>query len=195
MENRFGFKDFFLFLLVIVVIIMLGLAMKQYDRQYQLIRSLQDQGHDQLQELEAIHRDLQSGYSSGATSRPSLADQNQGADPFTSLRAMRNDGKYNRGDWLVQNLEAGVGKVTPLIAGDLYAYIIQGRVLETLAYLNTDTLKLEPLLATSWTLTDNSKAWRQYVDQHKKPDLTDEDISARQIARLRSSSISSFAMA
>src|ERR1700722_3892214 len=114
MENRFGFKDFFLFLLVIVVIIMLGLAMKQYDRQYQLVLELRDQGHDQLQELEAIHRDLQSGYASSSTSRSSFTDQNQGPDPFAKLRALRDDGKYNQGDWLVQNLPDAVGKLTPL---------------------------------------------------------------------------------
>jgi len=178
MENRFGFKDFFLFLLVVVVIIMLGLAMKQYDRQYQLVLELRDQGHDQLQELEAIHRDLQWGGASASTSRPSLSEQTQGADAFPSLRALRDEGKYDQGDWLVQNFEAGVGKVTPLIAGDLYAAVIQSRVMETLAYVDNDTLKFAPLLATSWTITDNSKAWRQYVDGHKKAGVDDDDISA-----------------
>ncbi len=178
MENRFGFKDFFLFLLVVVVIIMLALAMKQYDRQYQLLRDLQQQGHDQLQELEAIHRDLQWGGASASTSRPSLSEQNQGADPFASLRALRDQGKYDQGDWLVQNFAAGVGKVTPLIEGDEYAWVIQARVMETLAYLDTDTLKFEPLLATSWSFTDNSKAWRQYVDAHKSSGVSEEDIGA-----------------
>ena len=33
MENRFGIKDFFLFVLLAALIIVILLAMKQYDRQ------------------------------------------------------------------------------------------------------------------------------------------------------------------
>jgi peptide/nickel transport system substrate-binding protein len=176
MENRFGFKDFFLILLIVIVIIMLGLAMKQYDRQYQLVLELRDQGHDQLQELEAIHRDLQGGGGFGSTSQPSFAELNQGEDPFPSLRALRNEGKYNEGDWFVQNFGEQVGKVTPLIAGDAYAYALQARILETLAYQDADTLKFAPLLATSWAISDNTKAWHQYVDGRLRDGKTEEDV-------------------
>jgi peptide/nickel transport system substrate-binding protein len=177
MENRFGIKDFFLTALIVVVIIMLALAMKQYDRQYQIVRDIDQQGRDQLKELEAIHRALDSGEAFVSTGA-SAAVANQGPDPFADLRALRNDGKYDEGDWLVQNFGAAVGKITPLLAGDLYAYIIQARILECLAYQDSKTLKWIPLLATGWTVTDNSKAWRQYVDQHKKPGQRDDDIAA-----------------
>ena len=40
MDNRFTIKDFFLFALVIVAIAMVGLSMKQYDRQWQQVREL-----------------------------------------------------------------------------------------------------------------------------------------------------------
>src|SRR5208282_2184753 len=140
MENRFGVKDFFLLTLLVVIIIMIGLAMKQYDRQYQIVRDIQDQSHDQLRELEAIHRDLELGGPGVAASRPA-AQINPADDPFADLRAMRNDGKYDEGDWFVQNFGAAVGKVTPLLAGDLYAYELQARVMETLAYQDTQTLR------------------------------------------------------
>jgi peptide/nickel transport system substrate-binding protein len=91
---------------------------------------------------------------------------------------MRNDGKYDEGDWLVQNFSAGVGKLTPFLAGDEYAAVIQSRILETLAYQDNDTLKFVPLLATSWTITDNSAAWRKYVDAHKNGGAAEEDIGA-----------------
>ena len=193
MENRFGVKDVLLLLLIVVVIIMIGLAMKQYDRQYQLVRDLQQQSHDQLRELEAIHRVLE--WNGGvSSSRPASAEVNPAEDAFASLRALRNAGKYDEGDWLVQNFGAPVGKVTPLIAGDLYAYVIQARILETLAYQDADTLKFVPLLATSWTITDNSKAWHEYVDGRMKGGQTDEDIGASHNVHPPWSLISSFAM-
>jgi peptide/nickel transport system substrate-binding protein len=174
MDNRFGIKDFFLFLLVAVVIVMVALAMKQYDRQYQLVRDIQEQSHDQLRELVAIHRLMEEGGSFSPTSGPS--QQDEATDAFPELRKLRAEGKYNQGDWLVQNFGAPVGKITPLLAGDQYAYVIQSRVLETLAYQDTQTLKFVPLLATSWTKTDNSQAWKDYVHAHASEGKSELDI-------------------
>ena len=61
MENRFGIKDFFLVLLLLTLIIVVVFAMKQYDRQYQLVRDIEQQGRDQLRELVAIHGALDRG--------------------------------------------------------------------------------------------------------------------------------------
>jgi peptide/nickel transport system substrate-binding protein len=172
MDNRFGIKDFFLFVLVALILITIVLAMKQYDRQYQLVRDIQQQSHDQLRELEAIHQVLQHGVAFSSTG----AAAGNEADPTPALRALREEGKYDQGDWLVQNFAAPVGKITPFLGDDLYAYVMQARVLETLAYQDPDTLKFMPLLATSWTTTDNSKAWQAYVDQRKKVPITEEEI-------------------
>src|SRR5579872_530190 len=176
MENRFGVKDFLLLLLLVVVIIMVGLAMKQYDRQYQLVRDIQSQSHDQLRELEAIHRILESGGGGLSTSRDVSAQSNSTEDAFPTLWPLRKEGKYDEGDWFIENFGAPVGKFTPLIAGDLYAYILQNRVIETLAYQDCDTLKYVPLLATSWTITDNRKAWHEYVDPRLKNGKSEEEI-------------------
>src|SRR5271170_1849605 len=101
MDTRFGVKDFFLFLLLIVLLIVICLAMKQYDRQYQIVRDIDQQGRDQLRDLDAIRSALEHGaVVSGATSQSAF----EGADPFPSLRALQAQGKYNQGDWLVMNL-------------------------------------------------------------------------------------------
>jgi peptide/nickel transport system substrate-binding protein len=173
MDNRFGIKDFFLFLLVVIVIIMIALAMKQYDRQYQLVLDTQRQSNDQLRELEAIHQLLQHGV---AFSPSGSAAGSEESDPTPALRALREQGKYDQGDWLVQNFAAPVGKITPFLGDDLYAYVMQDRVLETLAYQDPDTLDFMPLLAASWTTTDNIKAWQTYVDQRKAVAITEDDI-------------------
>ncbi len=54
METRFGVKDFFLFSLLIVLLIVMGLGIQQYDRQYQIVRDIDQQGKDQLRDLDAI---------------------------------------------------------------------------------------------------------------------------------------------
>jgi peptide/nickel transport system substrate-binding protein len=174
MDNRFGIKDFFLFLLVGIIIIMVALAMKEYDRQYQLVRDLQNQSQDQLRELVAIHRVLEQGVAFSPTTGPS--QQTAADDAFPELRKLRVEGKYDQGDWLVENFGAPVGKITPCLGDDLYAYIMQFRVLESLVYQDTDTLNFVPLLATSWKMQDNSQDWQSYVDKRKQVPLTEDEV-------------------
>ena len=151
METRFGVKDFFLFLLLIVLLIVICLAMKQYDRQYQIVRDIDQQGRDQLRDLDAIRSALERGaIVSGATSQPAAFD---GADPFPSLRALKAQGKYNQGDWFVMNLNGAVSKITPLIDNDEGSLIINARVLETLAYHDNETQQYRPMLATAWQIS------------------------------------------
>jgi peptide/nickel transport system substrate-binding protein len=176
MDNRFGIKDFFLFLLVAVVIIMVALAMKQYDRQYQLVRNINQRLDDQEDQLNTISRSLEQGAGFSPASRSS--EQAQASDPFADLRKLRAEGKYDRGDWFVQNFPGALGKLTPLLAGDQYAYVVQSRVLESLANQDTQTLKFVPLLATSWTQTDNSEAWQEYVKAHSSEGKSELDIGA-----------------
>src|ERR1700733_7529825 len=153
MENRFGIKDFFLFLLLIVVVIVLLFAMKQYDRQYQLVRDIDQQGRDQLRELVAIRSALEHGI---ALTGPTTQASNQSAaDAFPQLVKLQQEGKYNQGDWFISNLKSPVAKITPFISVDLYAQIIDARVLETLVYHDPVTSKYMPMLATSWQSSDD----------------------------------------
>src|SRR5436190_2103383 len=54
MENRFGVKDFVLFILFGVLIVMVALAMKQYDRQW-----------DEIQQIRLVVRDVQGKLANG----------------------------------------------------------------------------------------------------------------------------------
>ncbi len=176
MENRFGVKDLILFSLIVIVIVMVALAMKQFDRQYQVVRDLQHQGQDQLRELVAIHSALEHGAITSATTNPSSADASGSPDPFASLREMRQAGKYDEGDWLVRNFPVQVAKITPLLSTDVYAAVLEARVIESLAYRDPETLNWVPLLATSWKITDNTKAWNDFVQQRKSVPLTEQEI-------------------
>ena len=67
MENRFGVKDFILFALVIILIVLIGLAMVQFDRQYDHIVTIKTQNDQLAGEIARIKRQL-SDLSSGAVS-------------------------------------------------------------------------------------------------------------------------------
>src|SRR5580704_400353 len=111
MENRFGAKDFFLFLLVIVLIVVILLAMEQYDRQYKIVLSIDQQGRDQLRELIGIHSALERGISLGQPTTQSSASVDSAFPDFAKLS---RDGKYTQGDWLVMNFPALVENITPI---------------------------------------------------------------------------------
>ncbi len=58
MDNRFGFRDLVMAGLCLLVIIVVLLAMKQYDRQYQRVVRLGDELRDQTAEQAQIRRDI-----------------------------------------------------------------------------------------------------------------------------------------
>ena len=57
MENRFTVKDAFLFALVVVAIALIGMSMKQYDRQWTKIQELQNQNNALTRDIVGL-RDL-----------------------------------------------------------------------------------------------------------------------------------------
>src|SRR3954471_8833059 len=96
MEKRFGIKDLVLLLMLGSLILVVLLAMKQYDRQWEVLSAIQKQGAEQTAELSRIRRTLAAGVpvrggvggspTTAATS-PVAADTSPGAlpgvtDPF-----------------------------------------------------------------------------------------------------------------
>src|SRR5438128_1415709 len=150
MENRFGIKDFFLFALVSVVIVLVILAMKQVDRQWQHIQILEDQSRLHGQDLVAIRRTLAEGISvgtSGGTGPATTQSAQQGVDPFKPIKEAEKMNGFARGDWLVDNFGAKLKAVTPFIGVDICAAWVQAKVTEGLHYRDDDTLEFIPLLA------------------------------------------------
>src|SRR5580692_8828511 len=140
MENRFGIKDFLLFVLVTVVIIMLGLAMKQYDRQYEVLQKIANQGEDQMHELTALHRELNRLESGAATGIRAIAPATQpGRDPFIYQKQAEAMPGYSPGDWYV-NVGPNSDNMTPFLSGDTFAAAVQGHVFDSLTGLDEVTL-------------------------------------------------------
>ena len=153
MENRFGIKDFFLLLMVGVLIVVVLLAMKQYDRQYEVLRDIQKQSTNQTRELAALRRVIQSGGGFAGTN-PTTRSAG-GADPFPHVRKAQQDPDYALGDWLVDNFQGQVRKLTPLLAGDQYQSVVEARVIEGLLYIDPHTLEFIPLLAESYHASED----------------------------------------
>jgi peptide/nickel transport system substrate-binding protein len=160
MDNRFGVKDFFLFTLIAGLIILVLLAMKQFDRQFEKIRALEVRSSELATELSTINRqlsELPSQLPRGAAVQSGAAPAGQQtidpkADPFYLVRAARALPDYAEGDWLIQNLGTRLGKVTPLIPGDIYGATVQARVVEPLIVRDPETLAWQPLLAQSFEI-------------------------------------------
>src|ERR687896_2178212 len=61
MENRFGVKDFFLFVLLAALIVLVFLQMRQYDRQWKVVQETNDKLREQTSDLSRIRRLLERG--------------------------------------------------------------------------------------------------------------------------------------
>lgn len=58
MENRFTLKDFFTIVLLLAAIVMVGLSMKQFDRQYKRVLAIEEQNATLTRDLRTISQDL-----------------------------------------------------------------------------------------------------------------------------------------
>jgi peptide/nickel transport system substrate-binding protein len=174
MENRFGLKDLFLFVILIVLVGLVGLAMVQVDRQWRELRTMREQSEQQIEILGDLRRILAAGVrvaDGGATTRPA-----DGTGPFARVLAARAMPDYAEGDWHVWGLGGGLKTITPLVSGDANASAVQGLVLETLCTRDPETLEWSGLLASEWSITDNVAAWDAYVEPRLKVPLTEEEI-------------------
>src|SRR5688500_15178962 len=124
MENRFGIKDLFLFLLIGALLVTTVVAMRQFDRQHEEVLTIKRQNSELTRDIAGIKRQLAEGVvavgggdahngasSGGATTRAAGPK----VDAFTHLREAEAQPGFARGDWLIDNFATKIGKLTPLI--------------------------------------------------------------------------------
>lgn len=200
MENRFGVKDAITIVLLIAVFVIVGLAMHQYDRQMDRLVSLDTQiklmnvqSAAQSKILQQISQQLASGISvsttqpafsgNGSATQPingqTVVATGDAKDPFKDVRRAMQSKDFAQGDWLIANMGVKLSKLTPLLSSDVYATIIQNRILESLAYRDPETFEWIPLLAKSWSEpVMNTEAWQKYVDRRMGEPLTEAEVRA-----------------
>ncbi|HRK31864.1 MAG TPA: peptide-binding protein [Tepidisphaeraceae bacterium] len=164
MENRFGIKDFFLFVLLIAMIVTVIIAMKQFDRQYQEIRTIKQLVNDQTSDLTAIKNQMARGVvarpAAGATAAVDGPAQPDGKPDFSEIyqsymREAEAMPGFARGDWYVDNFGTKIGKLTPFLATDVYQRYVENIVMDSLAGRDPFSLDYVPKLASRWDLSDD----------------------------------------
>ena len=159
MENRFGFKDLVLSVLILLLVCVVVLGMKQLDRQWVLLNTIQEQGKQQTELLAAISRSLDDLTSSGTSVARGPSTQSASSQPnpgafFAPLKEAKAMPDFASGDFLVDNLQTKLGgTLTPFISHDLYSYWIQTKVLDSLLAQDPNTLEYIPEVARDWQVT------------------------------------------
>ncbi|MCC7191614.1 MAG: hypothetical protein IT444_02430 [Phycisphaeraceae bacterium] len=175
MENRFGFKDLIIAILLIAVLLSIWLAMKQYDRQYEVIQAVSNKLDAQTRDLEAMRRTLDRGIAVTVPASAATQQTTDAADPFARIRTARKMPDFAEGGWYIDAF-SGVAKLTPLVSGDVYASVVQDSILETLLTRDPETLEYQGLIARSWEVIDNTEAFDAYVKPRLGQPLTVEEI-------------------
>jgi peptide/nickel transport system substrate-binding protein len=155
MENRFGIKDLFLFVLIIVLIVAVYLAMQQYDREWEILHQINTELTQQTTELARIHQLMEQGVgfnSSGAGPATTQPAQISGFDRVYKSQAAPD---YAQGDDIVDTFMAVPEKLTPIVSTDWPSFVVQSFVLDTLCDRDPNTLAYIPRLATDWKVSDD----------------------------------------
>jgi peptide/nickel transport system substrate-binding protein len=168
MENRFGIKDFFLFLFVFILLVMVVLAMVQFDRQYDQVLTIKTQNDQLASDMARIKRQIADisagGIVAGPTTRSGSTTNPAGKlDAFTHVLEAESLPGFARGGWFLDNFATKVGRLTPLVSQDVYAYWVQGFVQETLAVRDADTLDYVPRVAKSWQISPDGLTMRFFL--------------------------------
>src|SRR5688572_13590508 len=169
MENRFGIKDFFLYVLILALIFTAFMAMWQYDRQFKEIIKIKQLVNDQTSDLMSIKRQLASevvarpapGSGRGGTaatqqSTTSTAAGEQSPDAnqyFKYMEEAETKPGFARGDWYVDNFGTKIGKLTPFLATDVYQRYVEYNVMDAMASRDPYTLEYVPMAASGWEIS------------------------------------------
>ncbi len=151
MENRFGVKDFFLFLFLGVLIVMVAMAMVQYDRQWTQLNVIKQELSNQTRDLTNL-RQAMAGNTFGQPTTRAVGDVMPG---FTNtqqsrLAAVTELPGYSAGDWMVQATATPPPRLTPLLDSDLFGSRIGEYIFDSLATRDPETLGFVPSVTRGW---------------------------------------------
>jgi len=186
MDHRFGFRDLLVCALLVLLLVAVGLAMVQYDRQWDQIQAIRSQLRELTGDTARIRQMIERGEGIRAP-RGETAEADPDAargtetstgpeDRFERLRQLQARPDYARGDTLVRAFAQPPDRLTPIISSDAYASAIQGYVLESLAERHPETLEWEPLIARDWETVHNLQAWQAYIDRHLGEPVTENAV-------------------
>ncbi len=171
MDSKFGFKDMMIFVFLAAVIVSVWLAIKQYDRQYVIIKGMEGQLQQLISEqkdtsdrVERLERRINQGINVSDTATTASQTQQTEDPPFITrrLQAAHDHDDFTYGDWRVDTFPAKVAVLSPLTYKDYYANIVHPYLFDTLVWLHDDDLTFVPQVAERWEIEDNCEAYRAF---------------------------------
>ncbi|MEQ8858128.1 MAG: ABC transporter substrate-binding protein [Pseudomonadales bacterium] len=159
MGKRFSARDLLLILFLGAILVSVWLAMVQIDRQWVFIRETQQKLDGQTRDIAEIRRQLRDGVAVAGRSAQDAAATDPGSGFYRAALAEARD-DYARGDWLVNAFPSSPQRLTPTISTDTYASRVQEQVLDTLLTRDPESLEWLPLLAASWSVSEDGLSYR-----------------------------------
>jgi peptide/nickel transport system substrate-binding protein len=186
MDNRFGFRDFILVVLLIAIGVLIWLSMVQTDRLHQDVRAMREAIETQTNNLSDLQRTLQDR----AVRAPAAGDGNANAtrggasptfpdpdevqgevttfpDARPRVQKARQQPGFSQGGRMIDAFSSNVETLTPLIPGSANAGRVREYVLETLGELDPTTLEYRGLLARRWLVQNNVKAYEKWMAKQR----------------------------
>jgi|SRR5688572_9252122 len=164
MENRFGIKDLFHFLLLGALLVAVVTAMVQFDRQYKQVLDIREKQGELTRDVVAIRNQLAQGVVSvGTTPGSTTAPSQNAGDVFRLVREAEKKPDFSRGDWFIDSFGAKIGRLTPHVSSDVYQKWVEYQVMESLAVVDPDTLEWVPRLATHWEVSPDGLVMKFYL--------------------------------
>ncbi len=173
MQNKFGFKDFILLVLVSLCLIGTFLAMRQDDRRWKQNEELSDKVGTIEQLVSRLEGKLDSGIvvssqsgngSNGGGSEAVVRDESwskqagvpiQWFDRYEFAEDPRGEDDYALGGVFKETFEAQPVKITPVLSEDVYGRRIGDQVVETVGAFDPESLELVGVLAEAWQYDPN----------------------------------------
>ncbi len=159
MEQRFGFKDFVLVVLLVAILVSVWVAMVQFDRQHEAVARIGDRLAEQGDKLGELNDTLRQGVRVSGTGTVdgagATAAVGDAVDPHYRVMLAKDQPDYATGDWYVEAFGSDVGKLTPVITNDAYQSRVESYVLEGLITRDPETLEWKPWIAERWEVSED----------------------------------------
>ena len=115
-------------------------------------------------------------FSAGCSRSTDCQDKNDNS----SLVGNADPNSFSAGGSLIRELGEEPATLNPVIATDVYEGIVNGGIYETLIRRNNETLEFEPLLASSWKVSEDGLSYtfhlRKDVKWHDGTPFTADDV-------------------
>ncbi len=182
MENRFGLKDGIIVTLLSLCVVLLIAGMFQINHFWSQWSNLNDNYGRMNDNMKLINQKLAKLERQGiAIGEPgAVGSKWSDVEAFQPYLEAEQAEDYMPGGWLVDAFASNIDKLTPLTASDVYQSEIESHVLESLAVRDQNTLEWQPLVAETWTISDDGLTFdftlRQDVNFSDGAPLTAEDV-------------------